>query len=106
MEVRYEGQGMRGDLLYISVQRQRLFHVRDGVLLTDYPIATAANGLGAQMDSYRTPTGLHRVTEKFGDDVPPFGILKDREFNGQFADPGFADLDKDWITSRILWLSG
>lgn len=106
MDARYPDHRVDGDLLYISVKRQHLFHVRKGELLMDYPIATASKGLGAQMDSYRTPTGLHRVSEKFGDGVPPLGILRDREFTGEFADTDFAGVDKDWITSRILWLSG
>ncbi|MBK8499591.1 MAG: L,D-transpeptidase [Flavobacteriales bacterium] len=106
MEVRYPGHDLDGDLLYISVERQRLFHVRAGELLSEYPIATASKGLGARVDSYRTPTGLHHVSEKFGDGVPPLGILKDRDFTGEFADTDFAGVDKDWITSRILWLSG
>lgn len=106
MEVRYPKVDLSGNLLYISVTRQALFHVRNGVLLGEYPIGTASNGLGAQVDSYRTPTGLHRVSEKYGDAVPPLGILKDREFTGELADPEFAGVDKDWITSRILWLSG
>lgn len=106
MQVRYPEHAVDGDLLYISVHRQTLFHVRNGALLTEYPIATASNGLGAEQDSYRTPTGLHRITEKVGDGVPPLGILKDRTFTGELADPDFAGVDKDWITSRILWLSG
>lgn len=106
MQVRYPAQALDGDILYVSVQRQRLFHVRSGELLNEYPIATASKGLGAQVDSYRTPTGLHRVSEKLGDGVPPLGILKDREFTGEFADADFAGVDKDWITSRIFWLSG
>lgn len=106
MQVRYPHHAVDGDLLYISVHRQTLFHVRNGALLTEYPIATATNGLGAEQDSYRTPTGLHRITEKVGDGVPPLGILKDRTFTGELADPDFAGVDKDWITSRILWLSG
>ncbi len=106
MQVRYPDRASDGDLLYISVQRQTLFHVRGGTLLSEYPVATATNGLGAELDSYRTPTGLHRISEKVGDGVPPLGILKDRNFTGELADPDFAGVDKDWITSRILWLSG
>ncbi len=106
MEVRYEGHDLSGDLLYVSVQKQLLYHVRAGRLLHTYDIATARMGLGTERDTYRTPTGLHRVSEKFGDGVPPFGILKDRVFTGAFADPDFAGVDKDWITSRILWLDG
>ena len=106
LEARYPGQDLKGDVLYVSVKRQVLFHVRGQRLLRDYPVATAKAGLGGTDGSLRTPTGLHRISEKFGEDVPEFGILKDRVFTGEFADPDFAGVDKDWITSRILWLEG
>jgi hypothetical protein len=106
MEARYRDLDLQQDLLYVSVHRQLLFHVKDGVLVAEYPIATASNGLGTLRDTYRTPTGLHRISEKIGEEVPPFGILKDRQFTGALADPEFAGSDRDWITSRILWLEG
>jgi L,D-transpeptidase YbiS len=106
MQVRYGGVDLNGDILYVSVARQHMYHVRNRRLIAEHPIATARNGLGTQRDSYRTPTGLHRISEKIGDDVPPFGILKDRIFTGELADPDFAGVDKDWITSRVLWLEG
>jgi hypothetical protein len=103
---RYPKQDFSGDVLYVSVHRQSMFHIRQHRLLCIYPIATAKAGLGSEDGSWRTPTGLHTVSEKFGGDVPELGILKDREFTGEFADPDFAGIDKDWITSRILWLEG
>lgn len=103
---RYPTQDFEQDVLYVSVHRQAMYHMRQGRLMRVYPIATAKAGLGAEDGSWRTPTGLHRVSEKFGGDVPPLGILKDRLFTGEFADPDFAGVDKDWITSRILWLQG
>ncbi|MDX9751778.1 MAG: L,D-transpeptidase [Flavobacteriales bacterium] len=106
MEVRYPGHDMEGDLLYVQVSSQRLFHVRGRRLVREYTIATASNGLGSETNSYRTPTGLHRVSRKYGDGVPMYGILKDRKFTGELADPDFAGVDQDWITSRILWLDG
>ncbi len=106
MEARYPEHHANGDLLYISVRRQTLFHVRNGRLQAEYPVSTALAGLGSEVDSYRTPMGLHCIEEKFGDTTPPLGILKDRTFTGEFADPDFAGIDKDWITSRILWLDG
>lgn len=106
MQVRYSGADLDGDILYVSVERQRMYHIRNGKLRAEHPIATASNGLGSKRDSYRTPTGLHRISEKIGGDVPPFGILKDRTFTGELADPDFAGVDKDWITSRVLWLEG
>lgn len=106
MQVRYTDHELNGDILYVSVERQRLYHINNGKLVGEHPIATASNGLGSQRDSYRTPTGLHRIARKIGSDVPPFGILKDRIFTGELADPDFAGVDKDWITSRVLWLEG
>ncbi len=106
LQVRYPEQDLEGDIVYVSVRRQFLYHARDGRLMGSYPVSTARVGLGTQRDTYRTPTGLHRVSEKFGDGIPPFGILKDRVFTGELADPDFAGVDKDWITSRILWLDG
>lgn len=106
LELRYQQADLDGDVLYVSVHRQALYHVRERRLVAEYPIATASNGLGTLRDTYRTPTGLHRISEKIGDGVPPFGILKDRRFTGELADPDFAGVDKDWITSRVLWLDG
>ena len=61
LEVRYPSTYIQSDLLYVSVHKQSMFHVRNGVLLKEYPIATAKNGLGCEKDSYRTPTGMHMI---------------------------------------------
>ncbi len=106
LEIRYPGVELEGDILYVSVARQTLFHVKGSRLVQEYSVATASNGLGSQKDSYRTPTGLHYIGEKIGKKVPPFGILKDREFIGLLAERDPLGDDKDWITSRILWLEG
>ena len=106
LEIRYPEQTFTGDVLYVSIHRQALFHVRDQQLMQVYPVATAKAGLGGVDGSWRTPTGLHRISEKYGDGVPELGILRDRKFTGELADPDFAGVDKDWITSRILWLDG
>lgn len=106
LHARYPDAVLSEDLLYISVRRQRLFHIHQGSLKAEYEVATAQKGLGSEQDSYRTPTGLHRINGKFGDGVPPFGIMRDREFTGACADPDFEGVDKDWITSRVLWLDG
>lgn len=106
LEVRYPSTYVKGDLLYVSVHQQSMFHVRNGWLVKEYPIATAKNGLGSKKDSYRTPTGMHRISEKFGDNVPYLGIFKDRKFTGEIADTSFTGADLDHITSRILRLQG
>ena len=53
LESRYPGQDLNGDVLYVSVKRQALFHVREQRLLRVYPVATAKAGLGGTDGSLR-----------------------------------------------------
>lgn len=105
MEVRYPGLNVDGNVLYVSVQSQRMYHVCGREMCGEYVISTSAQGLGGEQDSYRTPTGLHYVKERFGDGLPPWSILQDRAPTGEIADSSTATT-RDVITSRILWLSG
>ncbi len=105
MEVRYPGLDIDGDVLYVSVRSQRMYHVRGRAMRKEYVISTSAKGLGGEQDSYRTPTGLHYVRERIGECLEPWSILKDRVCTGQLADSACTGT-KDVITSRILWLSG
>ena len=67
-----------------------------------YVISTSRFGVGQLKGSRRTPLGLHRVAEKFGDGLPTGTIFKGRKSVGQITkdDPN-AD-----IAHRILWLDG
>ena len=97
----------KGDLLYVSIHRQRMYYIEDGKMKEEFIISTAKEGLGGRQDSYRTPTGLMRISEKIGAEVPIYGILESREFTGKVAnvkDP--INAKQDHITSRILWLEG
>lgn len=105
MDVRYPGLKLNGDILYVSVRSQRLYHVRDASMQEEYVISTAAKGLGERQDSYRTPTGLHYVHERIGTGLPPWSVLVERQPTGEIFD-STATPDGDVITSRILWLSG
>jgi len=105
MEARYSGLDIDGDVLYVSVRSQRMYHVRGRMMHKEYVISTSAKGLGGEQDSYRTPTGLHYVRERFGAGLPPWSILRDREPTGKIAD-STASGTRDVITSRILWLCG
>jgi hypothetical protein len=105
MEMRYKGLDVDGDILYVSVQSQRLYHVRGRRMLSAYVISTSAKGLGEQQDSHRTPTGLHYVHDRIGAGLEPWSILRERTCTGEVFD-STATADGDVITSRILWLSG
>lgn len=105
VSVRYPGLDLSQDMLYVSVARQRMFHLKDGRFTREYVISTAHRGTGSRVDSRRTPLGLHVVQEKIGADTPPFGVLKERSWTGEIAWEDETELE-DVITSRILWLAG
>lgn len=90
----------------IDSTRQRLHWIDiDDDNSRDYPVSTAANGMGNRVDSYKTPFGIHRVRQKIGGGQPRGMVFKAREPTGIIA----KDLDnqeQDEITSRILWLDG
>ncbi|MDP2432951.1 MAG: L,D-transpeptidase [Pseudomonadota bacterium] len=80
----------------------------DGTVLRRYPISSAANGPGETAGSYCTPRGHHIVRAKIGADQPLGTVFKGRRPTGETYNPelGQAEPDRDWILSRILWLSG
>jgi L,D-transpeptidase YbiS len=93
----------------ISLREQTLTLADDaGAVLRVYSVSTAKNGAGEQRGSQCTPRGRHIVRAKIGADMPlntvfvgrrPTGEIWTPELHAQF--PG-----RDWILTRILWLSG
>ena len=93
----------------ISLTKQSLELFDDtGDLLRQYAVSTARNGAGEQCDSDCTPRGKHIIRAKIGAGLPlnavfvgrrPTGELYNRELGERY--PG-----RDWILTRILWLSG
>jgi lipoprotein-anchoring transpeptidase ErfK/SrfK len=80
----------------------------DGAVLRRYPISSAANGPGEQSGSYCTPRGRHIVRARIGAGQPPGTVFKARRPTGEIYTPelGEAEPERDWILTRILWLSG
>lgn len=76
--------------------------------LAQYPISTALKGLGEQKDSYCTPRGEHIIRAKIGADAPDNSVFVGRRPTGEIWTPelGKQQPDRDWILTRILWLSG
>lgn len=73
-----------------------------------YTISSGKNGIGEQENSGKTPRGWHKVAEKFGGNQPQNAVFKARQWTGEIYDQQLADSspERDWILSRILWLSG
>ena len=87
--------------LHVNVTAQTLTHFH-GNTAEVFTACTSKNGTGQQMDSFQTPLGLHRVSEKIGEDAPVGTIFKGRIPIGT---NGKGNPDAR-ITDRILWLSG
>jgi len=73
-----------------------------------YPVSTAANGPGEEAGSLCTPRGRHIVRAKIGAGQPLGAVFRGRRPTGERYSPelGAAEPGRDWILTRILWLSG
>jgi hypothetical protein len=96
------------ELLYVSIKKQKLYHIINNIIIDQYIISSAKKGIGNIRNSDKTPTGLHFIKEKHGHKTPINGRMIARNFEGEIATI-FTDSTTsktDDITSRILWLSG
>jgi len=93
----------------ISVAQQTLTLFGDaGQVLRSYPVSTAARGLGEQRGSFCTPRGKHLIRAKIGAGLPCNAVFVGRRQTGEVYSPESVALNprRDWILTRILWLSG
>ena len=96
------------EIIFVSIKKQRLYHIKHDTIIKEYIISSSAYGTGNKTESNKTPLGLHKVKEKYGDNTPINGRMIDRVYNGDIATI-YKDSTKsktDDITSRILWLKG
>ena len=92
----------------ISFPEQRLVLSDATGILMDVPVSTASNGPGEHMGSECTPRGRHIVRAKIGDGLSIGSVFVGRRATGERFHPGLREKfpDRDWILTRILWLSG
>lgn len=93
----------------ISITAQTLTLLNDvGEILTVYPVSTAINGAGCEKNTGCTPLGMHIIRAKIGSGVLENSVFVGRRLTGEVWTPQLAALypQRDWILSRILWLSG
>lgn len=90
----------------LAEQRLRLY-AGDEVLL-EAPVSTAANGPGEVNGSGGTPRGWHVVRACIGAGSPANTVFVGRRPTGEVLTPErrAAEPQRDWILTRILWLSG
>ena len=93
----------------ISLARQELrLQDAQGRLLRSYSVSTARNGAGEKNGSFCTPRGRHIVRAKIGAGQPPNTVFVRRRPTGEIWSPALHARypGRDWILTRILWLSG
>ncbi|QEQ96385.1 L,D-transpeptidase [Neptunomonas concharum] len=93
--------------LLLSIPQQTLQLYLPGKVLT-YLVSTGVKGVGEQQGSGCTPRGKHLVRAKIGEGLPANAVFVGRRFTGEIYSQALAERfpDRDWILSRILWLSG
>ena len=93
----------------ISIQNQTLTLLDDaGQVLKRYAVSTAAKGAGEQNGSNCTPRGRHIIRAKVGAGETANTVFVRRRPTGETWTPELAAANpgRDWILTRILWLSG
>lgn len=90
----------------IGEQRLRLFE--GGRVTMDVAVSTARNGPGERINSECTPRGAHVIRAKIGRGCPADTVFVGRRPTGEIYTPalGARFPGRDWILTRILWLSG
>ena len=94
--------------IHISIARQELTLFDDARELIRYPVSTGERGVGEERGSYRTPRGQHLIRAKIGAGQAANTVFVARRPSGEIYTPelGQAFPERDWILTRILWLSG
>lgn len=94
--------------IVISISDQSLSLFDGDQLVKRYAVSTALAGVGNEKNSGQTPLGRHIVRAKIGDGQPLNAVFVGRRPTGEIYDEtlGSAQPERDWILTRILWLSG
>lgn len=94
--------------IVVNIDNQMLQLCMPNGLVQAYSISTAKNGPGELAGSGCTPRGLHVVRAKIGAGCAEGTVLVGRRETGEIYSPELAaaNPNRDWILTRILWLSG
>ena len=93
--------------IHIATQQLALYDDA-GKVLHNYAVSTAKNGVGELSGSFCTPRGKHVIRAKIGAGQLVNTVLVGRRPTGEIYTPalGAQFPERDWILTRILWLSG
>ncbi len=94
--------------LDISIPDQTLTLRRGESEEGSWQVSTARNGVGETLGSERTPRGWHVIRARIGEGLPENAVFRGRRHTGEIFSEGLRREypERDWILTRILWLSG
>jgi hypothetical protein len=91
--------------VWISIDEQCLRLIEGGHVVWQAPCSTAANGVGAEKDSCKTPTGWHEIATKIGEDAAWGQVFRSKSPTPERWAPGM-DVTEDLVLTRVLALDG
>ncbi len=97
-----------GRQIKVSIEKQTLYLVEDSQVIKQYLVSTASKGAGELNGSGCTPRGRHKIRLKIGYGCNTNTVFQGRRPTGEIYSPELALKfpDRDWILSRIIWLTG
>ena len=107
LETKYPEQTF-SSYIYVGIKRQQLYYFQNNKLINVFSVSTAEKGAGNNYSSNQTPTGLHFISQKIGDDAPLGTLFVNKKNTSKVVEIHQKECleNKDEITSRILVLSG
>ena len=105
---KYQKETVIKEIIFVSIKKQKLYHIKNNKIISEFIISSSAYGTGNKAGSNKTPLGLHKVKQKYGNNTPINGRMKGRVYYGEIATI-YKDNTKsktDDVTTRILWLEG
>lgn len=97
-------------IVVVDPKAQEMLVYKDQKLSEVYTISTALAGLGTEVGSNQTPTGVFTIASKMGDDEPVGTIFKGRVATGKIAtidtEPGVVSSTEDYVLTRVMQLQG
>ena len=92
----------------IDLPTQSLRMLEDGRETGRFLVSPSSRGAGERTGSFCTPRGLHIVRAKIGAGMAVNTVFRGRRPTGEIYTPDLRRRhpERDWILTRILWLSG
>lgn len=92
-------------MIFVNSSNQTLYLFKNNSLIFESKVSTSIHGMGCKMNSFKTPTGLHKVSSMIGRGLPAGTLFKNRRPTEKVVKKIPMD-NSDYITSRILRLNG